>query len=290
MNPALKALGFAPGDRVMVLHADDVGMCEPTLLAFAELAAAGTVTAGSVMVPCPGFAATAAYCREHLEVDAGVHLTLTSEWPAYRWGPISTGDPDSGLLDGEGYFHHDRAEVWERARPEAVTVELREQIRRARQFGIDPTHADGHMLAVFHPRLLASYVEIVLEEGLLPLLWWPRPGSRSPSGPESLELFEAWAERGVPVFDHLALIPLSRTGDRLEHARELVDNLPAGLTWWLVHPAVDTPDLRRTIPDWRARVAELEALRSPELLRQLRRRGIHCIGCRVLREVSGRAG
>jgi hypothetical protein len=56
------------------------------------------------MVPCPWFPQVAAYCREHPSVDLGVHLTLTSEWDSYRWGPISTRDPASGLIDDEGYF------------------------------------------------------------------------------------------------------------------------------------------------------------------------------------------
>ena len=35
MNPALKQLGFDARDRVLIIHADDIGMCQATLPAIA---------------------------------------------------------------------------------------------------------------------------------------------------------------------------------------------------------------------------------------------------------------
>ena len=104
LNPILHQLGFVDGECALILHADDLGMCQATVQAFAELVACGLVCSGSVMVPCPSFLQVAAYCRAHPRIDMGVHLTLTSEFDSYRWGPVSTSDPASGLLDDEGYF------------------------------------------------------------------------------------------------------------------------------------------------------------------------------------------
>jgi predicted glycoside hydrolase/deacetylase ChbG (UPF0249 family) len=116
-NPLLKKPGLADDDRLVILHADDVGMCQASLTAFADLVEFGLVSSGATMVPCPWFPAVAAYCREHPGVDLGVHLTLTSEWDTYRWGPLSTRDPASGLLDGEGYFYRCSEGVQEHADP-----------------------------------------------------------------------------------------------------------------------------------------------------------------------------
>ena len=95
-NPVLKKLGLAPDDRVLIIHADDVGMCQASLAAYADLVDLGLVSSASTMVACPWFPATAAYCREHAgeNVDMGVHTTLTSEFVGYRWGPISTRDAE----------------------------------------------------------------------------------------------------------------------------------------------------------------------------------------------------
>ena len=44
-NPALRQLGFDARDRVLVIHADDLGMCHATLPAFVELMECGLVSA-----------------------------------------------------------------------------------------------------------------------------------------------------------------------------------------------------------------------------------------------------
>ena len=79
MNPALKQLGFDARDRVLIVHADDIGMCQATLPAIADLFEFGLVSSAATMVPCPWFPLAAAFCREHPTVDMGVHLTLNCE-------------------------------------------------------------------------------------------------------------------------------------------------------------------------------------------------------------------
>jgi hypothetical protein len=105
MNPYLSRLGYGPEDRVVVLHADDIGMCHATLPAYVDLLEFGLISSAATMVTCPWFPQAAALCRAQPEADMGAHLTLTCEWDDYRWGPISTRDYASGLLDAEGYLH-----------------------------------------------------------------------------------------------------------------------------------------------------------------------------------------
>jgi predicted glycoside hydrolase/deacetylase ChbG (UPF0249 family) len=105
-NPVLKKLGLADNDRVAIIHTDDIGMCQANVEAFADLNGVGIISSGAVMVPCTWFLQAASYAREHNQADLGIHLTLTSEWKTYRWGPISSRDPASGLVDEEGYFYH----------------------------------------------------------------------------------------------------------------------------------------------------------------------------------------
>src|SRR5918911_5650880 len=104
-NPFLKKLGFSDNDRLVIIHTDDIGMCHASVQAFKDLWQFDTITSGATMVPCPWFPAVAQMCRENPEIDMGVHATLNAEWESYRWGPVSTRDPESGLLDANGYFH-----------------------------------------------------------------------------------------------------------------------------------------------------------------------------------------
>jgi chitin disaccharide deacetylase len=151
-NPALRALGFAAQDRVVIVHADDVGMCGATIDAFFELVADGLTSAGSVMVPCPWFPDVATRCRARTDLDLGVHLTLTSEWDGYRWGPISSRNPASGLLDEEGYFYRNQNQ-WGTIDTEAARCEITAQVDRAEAAGIDVTHVDTHTHGVGAARL-----------------------------------------------------------------------------------------------------------------------------------------
>ena len=164
-NPALRELGFGPTDRVVVVHADDVGMCGATVDSFFDLLDVGVISSGSAMVPCPWFPAVAARCRERADVDVGVHLTLTCEWDGYRWGPISTRDPASGLLDDEGYLFR-RPQLWRRPDLQAVAAEMASQVDRALAAGLDLTHVDCHMFAILSPELADPYVEVGLARRL----------------------------------------------------------------------------------------------------------------------------
>jgi chitin disaccharide deacetylase len=279
----LRKLGFDAQDRVVIIHADDIGMCQATLSAFAELVDAGLVSSGSVMVPCPWFPEAATWCRNYPAVDIGVHLTLTCEWEGYRWGPLSTRDPASGLLGEEGHFHRRRQSLWQQASPHAVRVEMQTQVERARKAGLDLTHLDCHMFAAMEERFMPHYIRLGYDHGLPVLM--VRQGHVS-WGSELLPHIRQWQAEGWPTFDALVMMDLKQSAhDRLAQARKAFDDLPSGLTCFLIHPARDTPELRAMAPDWRCRVADYETFLAPTLRRHVRNAGIHTIGYRVLRDM-----
>src|SRR5690348_10369404 len=159
MNPIVKKLGYSATDRLVIIHTDDIGMCHASVQAFKDLWEFGTISSGAVMVPCPWFPATAQMCRENPDMDMGVHATLNAEWTNYRWGPVSTVDSASGLLDADGYFNQWHPAVYENAKPEAVLVEVNAQIERALAAGIDVTHVDSHMGTIMSPLFIQSYIQ-----------------------------------------------------------------------------------------------------------------------------------
>src|SRR5205823_2994646 len=107
----------------------------------------GLTSSASVMVPCPSFPQVATRSRGRPDLDVGVHLTLTSEWDCYRWGPISTRDPAAGLIDDEGCFYRNQ-DRWPRVDPAAVRAEIEAQVDRALTSGLDLTHIDTHMFSM----------------------------------------------------------------------------------------------------------------------------------------------
>jgi len=283
----LKKLGFGEQDRVLIIHTDDIGMCQSTLPAYENLLKAGLISSASTMVPCPWFPETARFCREHPGIDMGVHLTLNSEWASYRWGPISTRDTATGLLDEEGYFYNLTEETVKRANPGAVAVELKAQLERALAQGIDVTHVDSHMGTVTNKPFLQLYIDLALEYKL-PLFLLRGSSANLPRyGNETglVEQMNELEERGMPLFDAITMLPLDDPTDNIGKAKALIDDLQPGLTYMILHPSVDTPELRGCAPDWPSRVANYAALSSPELLDYLKKSGVHVIGYRPLRDL-----
>jgi predicted glycoside hydrolase/deacetylase ChbG (UPF0249 family) len=290
-NPVLRKLGLADDDRVAIVHADDIGMCQATVLAFAELVDFGLITSGAVMVPCPWFPSVAAYCRQHPQADMGVHLTLTSEYDNSRWSAISTCDPATGLIDEEGYLHRRSEEVQAHGDTAAVQLELQAQVARALKAGIDVTHVDTHMGTVAHPKFIPTYVQLAVQYGLPPMILrldeagWRKMGMDSETAVFAAQLVQQLEAQGLPLLDHLVQLPLDQSADRVEMAKSAFSSLPPGLTHFIIHPAQDTPELRAVAPSWRSRVADYRAFTSQELRDYVKGCGVQVIGYRALREL-----
>jgi predicted glycoside hydrolase/deacetylase ChbG (UPF0249 family) len=136
-------LGYSRDAKLLIVHADDVGVTHSVNAATIQALERGLVNSASIMVPCPWFPEIADYVKFHPDADFGLHLTVTSERVYYRWGPVASKDRVPSLVDENGYFYHDWAPAT-RINPKDAEVELRAQIDRAYAMGIRPTHLDSH--------------------------------------------------------------------------------------------------------------------------------------------------
>lgn len=289
MNPFLKKLGFDPDARVVILHADDIGMCQASVDAYADLLDAGIMSSAATMVPCPWFPAAAESFR-HLQAnprfDVGVHLTLNSEWDAFRWSPLSTHNPASGLIDDGGYFHSRSAPTQEHATPHAVESELTAQVERALASGFAITHMDTHMLTLHHPRLLPSYVRVAEKFRLPAFLLSPDSEWKQDMPPRIEKLLYEAQERGMPLFDHFDAFSLSEHTNRLKEAQRALNAVPKGLSAVVFHPVRSTPEVRAMTPDWHSRVADHRVMMDDNLRKWISKSGIQIISYRQLRDAT----
>ena len=136
-------LGYPPTAKLLIIHADDLGVTHSVNAASIKALESGAVNSASIMVPCPWFPEIADYAKSHPELDFGLHLTLTSERVFYRWGPVAPAGKVPSLIDKNGYFHHDWTPETRIDSAEAE-IELRAQIDRAYTMGVKPTHLDSH--------------------------------------------------------------------------------------------------------------------------------------------------
>lgn len=159
-------LGFPKGARVVILHVDDAGMSYDANMGAIRALTEGVANSVSVMMPCPWVPQFISWLKEHPQVDAGLHLTLTSEWQLYKWGPLSGEPAVPGLIDtSTGAMHASVEAVVTQANPTEVATEISAQIKRARQMGWEPTHLDSHMGTVFaEPSFLMQYIQIGIRE------------------------------------------------------------------------------------------------------------------------------
>lgn len=280
-NPALERMGYAPDDRLLIFHADDIGMCQSTLPALANMLEFGLVSSAATMVPCPWFPAAAEFCRAHPGVDMGVHLTLNCEWRSFRWGPISTADPASGLIDAEGYFYAAPADTIAHADEAAVAQELGAQVRRALAAGIDATHLDAHMGTPASPRFAPTHLALA-QEHRLPAFFSRYHGDWFPELRPTLDQL-ATEER--LLIDNVLMLPLDNPNEQVALAKRMVSDLQPGITVLIFHPAVDSPELRAIAPDWASRVANYHVGLSIELREHIRKSGVKLVGYRPLRDM-----
>src|SRR6202171_4639250 len=127
---AQQRLGHSASARLLVIHADDLGMNHSVNRATFEALEKGWITSASILVPCPWFPEVVKWAREHPDADVGIHQALNSEWTSFRWGPVSPKDKVPSLLDPDGYLPLDTPDVGRNAKLSEVENELPAQIDR----------------------------------------------------------------------------------------------------------------------------------------------------------------
>ena len=158
-------LGWPKGSRVIILHVDDAGMSHDSNEGVEMATSEGVATSTSIMMPCSWVPEIKYYMDQHPELDAGLHLTLTSEWYSYRWGPLAGKAAVPGLTDTQGCLWPSVGAVYFKATPDEIDKEIRAQYNRAISMGIKPTHLDSHMGTLFaKDAFLQKYIKLGIEK------------------------------------------------------------------------------------------------------------------------------
>lgn len=160
-------LGYPKEAKVLILHVDDVGMSYDSNMGAIKAMDEGVATSCSMMMPCGWIPGYFHYLKDHPATDAGLHLTLTSEWKDYRWGPLSGKNTTPGLVDDEGALWPSVKATATHATATEVGLEIQAQLDRARAMGWQPTHIDSHMGTLFATKeYLHKYVELGIKNNI----------------------------------------------------------------------------------------------------------------------------
>ena len=237
-------LGHPRDAKLVILHADDIGVAHSENAASFDALDKGAVNSGSIMMPTPWVTEVAEYAKRNPNADLGLHLTLNSEWKTYRWGGVAPRDQVPSLYDPDGTFPPETRTTATRAKLDEVERELRAQIDRAYAIGIKPTHLDSHMAALYEtPELFRTYLKVARSYKLPFLHFIGRP---SPANVAQLTPNDIVAD---------VVVAASRTGSIEEWRKYYLDavrNLKPGLTIIQVHLGYDDAELRAVMVGWDA--------------------------------------
>jgi len=229
-----RLLGYPADARLLIINADDFGMCHSVNAAVMCALPEGVLCSTTLMVPCPWALHAMRFLAAHPETAFGVHLTALSDWVDYRWGPITPREKVPSLVNKEGTFYnfeqmpHFLAQV----DLDQLEMEFRAQIEVVLAAGLEPTHLDWHALRIGgREDIFDVMLGLAREYGL------------------ALRVFgRGWIEKvqsqGLPTNDH-DFLDSSGLDPATKPARyaELLRRLPAGLSEWAVHPGLDYPEL-----------------------------------------------
>lgn len=242
-------LGYPRDAKLLIVHADDLGMAHSVNAATIKAFESGLVNSGSIMVPCPWLSEIAAYARTNPQADLGLHLTLTSEWTPFRWAPVMPKDRVSSLLDKDGYFYLTETEAASHADPKEVELEITAQIERARSLGIQPTHLDSHMGTLYQNKALFEVFLRVARNYKLPVRIAKTWFARTDFLPATLNPDDVYVDQILDIN------PTVEAKDWGKFYSDAIKNLQPGVTEIVVHLAFDDAEMRGATfnhPDWGA--------------------------------------
>ena len=255
----------------LIVRGDDMGSLQASNEAAVRCFRDGVMRDVEVMAVGPWFPEAARLLRESRALDAGLHLTITSEWDNVKWRPLTTAP---SLVGRDGYFHpmiwphpHYGKEGALKEQPwllDEIERELRAQIELTRREVPHLSHLSDHMgFQALGPQVVALVKRLAGEYGL-------------DVDPEALGVkWIGW--QGKP----------ETPAHKVESFVKVLEGLGPG-TWLFVdHPSLDTPEMRAVHHVGYEAVAidrqgVTDAWTSPTAREVVRRRGIELIGYRDL--------
>ncbi len=274
--------------KYLIVHADDAGMSHSVNRGTIDALESGVVNSASIMVPCAWFSEFAEFAKKHPVYDYGIHLTLTSEWDHYRWGPVVDRGRVPSLVGPHGYLWENVGLVAANVRAEEAEMELRAQIDRARQFGVPLSHLDTHMGSLLaRPDLVELYARLALDYNL-PILFVRDPDKRIAReypavAQRAAEITKALDAKGLPILDTVLQFYGGRSHEqRLNTYIEALSQLKPGVTEMIIHCGYADDELRAITSSAERRDGDRRIFSSDRVRKLLQEQDIQLISWKAL--------
>jgi hypothetical protein len=274
-NTWAERLGYPAETKVLILHANDLGVAYEFSRPIEDALQAGTLTSASVVTAAPWFGQCQEWAHGKQAFDLGISLSFVNPKTAFQWGPVAPDELVPSLLTPEGCFTSSRAQFAVRAEPTQVRYEALAQVQRARAAGLQPSHLHPHVgTLLMRPDLIELYLDLATE------LWIPAVMVEfTPDVVERLaargvtvtdEVLEAASRYTLPRVDDIQHVPPAASyNEKRDALFALIQTLPPGITQITLNPADDTPGLHCLIDQWQDRVWDAQLLNDPAVQEKL---------------------
>lgn len=286
-------LGWPEGARVVIFHSDDLGMCLQGMHGTIKALEEGVVTSASTMMPTPWVPGWLSWLQKNPKVDNGLHLTLTSEWDDYRWGPVAGKPAVPSLVDKQGCLWDNVGLVNEHGSPDDVEREIRAQIDKALEMGLPVTHMDSHMGTLFsNLEFFKRYVKLGIEYKIPMLITGPNGPLMAKYEGDLAQVLTAeglhekvWAA-GLPVLDDATgqSYGWKTYDEKKKMFTEIIKELQPGVTEIIVHCTIRDENFDAISPSGDTRQADLDVTTDPEIINLVKDEGIILTTWRELKE------
>ena len=281
-NNLSELLGYKKNDKLLIIHADDLGLSNSVNKASFEALNNKHVNSASVMIPAPKVKEVAEYFKENPNIDLGLHLTFTSEWKGYKWHGISQNGYIPSLINNNGNFYEKKKEVVKNSNPKDIRKELQAQIDYAMSIGIKPTHLDSHEgVLFFSPEFFKIYLDISEKNRLpvfVPKLLAPHFNNDFPQ-PKNLVVVKMHMADKKISFENWA-----------EYYESILENLDPGLNEMIVHLGLDNNEMKEITSDriafgskWRN--LDYNVVSSPRFKASLIKNNIKLVTWREIKDI-----
>ncbi|MCX6046998.1 MAG: polysaccharide deacetylase family protein [Chloroflexi bacterium] len=272
-----RQLGYPADARLLLINADDFGMCHAINVAIFRALTEGVVRSTTLMMPCPWALHAIHLLKEHPDLAFGVHLAVICDTVDYKFGPLTPKEKVPSLLDETGYFYsfERMAEFLAQAQLAELETEFRAQIEAVLAAQLKPTHLDWHCLRFgSRTEIFDLMIGLAKEYGL----------ALRVVGQQSIEQVQ---RQHLPTndYDFLDSFRLDLV-DKSGQYGQLLRELPAGLSEWAVHPGLGNAELQVIQPSgWQVRQTDFDFLVSQEAQNIVKEQGIILVDYRQLQAV-----
>ena len=269
------SLGYNQNDKLLLIHADDLGLSKSVNETSLESLLNNTVSSASVIMNAKKVQEIADFSNNNPEIDLGVHLTVTSEWKIHKWGGILPKNDIQSLLNSQNNFYWNKRKFTKYQNLDQLYNELQAQVDLAISMGMNVSHIDSHEGALFFdPDVFKTYLKIAEDNNLIafvPIQASVHFNDNFPK-PKNAIIFDQFfmAEAGIKI------------DEMEEYYLNILDKLEPGLSQIIVHFGKDNDNMKKITVDkidygskWRE--TDYKVFNSEKFLSSLKKNNIKVI-------------